>query len=139
VTRLKSGEVEPNGLLGQAFDYLLKYWPGMTKFLEVPGAPLDNNNAERLIKRFILVRKNSLFYKTENGARVGDCLMSLIQTCLAAGENAVDYLTVMQRHSRHVAKNPHLWLPWNYRAILRSVGDETPAPETPPQAMTATG
>lgn len=119
--KLSDKSVEPNSILGQAFKYMLKHWEGITKFLEVPGAPLDNNNAERLIKRFILYRKNSLFYKTENGARVGDCLMSLIQTCIAANENPIDYLTVLQKHSRIVAKNPHLWFPWNYRNTLQSV------------------
>ena len=67
-------------------------------------------------------RKNSLFYKTENGAQVGDVLMSLIQTCIASGANPFDYLTILQRHSRHVAKNPKLWLPWNYQDTVRSVG-----------------
>lgn len=120
--KVGSKDVEPNGILGQAFQYMLNHWAGLTKFLEVPGAPLDNNEAERLIKRFILYRKNSLFYKTENGAKVGDCLMSLIQTCIAAEENPVEYLTALQRNFRPVAKNPQLWLPWNYRNTLRSIG-----------------
>ena len=107
---------------------MIKFWPGLTRFLEVPGAPLDNNEAERLIKRFIMIRKNSLFYKTENGARVGDCLMSLIQTCIAAGESPFDFLTALQRNSRHVAKNPQLWLPWNYCNTLRSIGPPPAAP-----------
>ncbi len=119
--KLAHKEVEPNSSLGDAFQYMLKYWEGMTQFLKVPGAPLDNNAAERLVKRSIMHRKNSLFYKTENGARVGDCLMSLIQTCMAAKENPIDYLTVLQRNSRHAAKNPHLWLPWNYRNTLKSI------------------
>lgn len=132
-SKLASKEVEPNGILGQAFQYMLTHWTGLTRFLEVPGAPLDNNEAERLIKRFIMYRKNSLFYKTEEGARVGDCLMSLIQTCIAADENPVEYLTALQKNARSVARNPDLWLPWNYRNTLRSVGpppvssDEAPA------------
>ena len=120
-SKLAGKDVEPNSSLGQAFNYMIKFWTGLTKFLEIPGAPLDNNEAERLVKRFIMYRKNSLFYLIENGARVGDCLMSLIQTCIAADENPVEYLTVLQKNSRHVAKNPQLWLPWNYRAILRSL------------------
>ncbi|MGD0222395.1 MAG: transposase [Terriglobia bacterium] len=32
------------------------------------GAPLDNNICERALKKAILHRKNSLFYKTRNGA-----------------------------------------------------------------------
>ncbi len=43
-------------------------------------APIDNNVCERALKRAILHGKNSLFYKTENGARVGDLFMSLIHT-----------------------------------------------------------
>jgi hypothetical protein len=137
--KLANKEVEPNGVLGRGFQYMLKHWEGLTRFLEIPGAPLDNNAAERLIKESIRHRKNSLFYKTEDGAKVGDCLMSLIQTCIAAAENPVEYLTVLQRNSRHVAKNPHLWLPWNFRDVLKSVGDarvsasdETIQAETPP-------
>ena len=119
--KLNSRDFEPNSPIYQAFEYLKNHWPGLTRFLEVPGAPIDNNGSERLIKRFILYRKNSLFYKTENGAQVGDCLMSLIQTCIAADENPIDYLTQLQKNSQHVAKNPQLWLPWNFRNTLKSV------------------
>jgi hypothetical protein len=53
----------------------------LTLFLRQPGAPLDNNICERALKMAILHRKNSLSYKTQNGARVGDLFMSLIHTC----------------------------------------------------------
>lgn len=35
--------VEPNSGLGQAITYMIKHWPELTRFLHVPGAPLDNN------------------------------------------------------------------------------------------------
>lgn len=54
---------------------------GMTLFLRAPKAPLDNNLYEQVLKKAILHRKNSLFYKTEHGAYVGDLFMSLIHTC----------------------------------------------------------
>ena len=63
-------------------------------------------------------RKNSLFYKTQNGADVGDLYMSLIHTCELNGVNPVDYLTELQRHADAVAGHPAVWLPWNYRARL---------------------
>ena len=47
----------------------------------------------------ILHRKNSLFYKTENGARVGELFMSLIHTCELCGANPFDSLTPVQRHA----------------------------------------
>lgn len=39
--------VEPNSSLGKALTYLVKHWDGLTKFLTVEGAPLDNNICER--------------------------------------------------------------------------------------------
>ena len=56
-------KVEPNSGLGKAISYLLNHWEKLTLFLRVPGAPLDNNIAERALKKAILHRKNSLFYK----------------------------------------------------------------------------
>jgi transposase len=117
-------KVEPNSSLGAAFKYMLKHWEGLTRFLTTPGAPVDNNRAERLVKKFIMYKKNSYFYKNENGAKVGDCLMSIIQTCLSADEFPIDYLTVIQKNKRAVAKHPELWLPWNYKKMLKSVQSE---------------
>ena len=66
----------------------------------------------------ILHRKNALFYKTQNGARVGDLFMSLIYTCQLCGANAFDYLTELQKHRRELFRNPSEWMPWNYRITL---------------------
>jgi transposase len=112
--------VEPNSGLGQAITYVLKRWAAFTLFLRAPGAPLDNNLCERALKKAILHRKNALFYKTANGAHVGDLFMSLIHTCELAGTNAFEYLTTLQRHPVALATHPAAWLPWNYRAALAS-------------------
>jgi hypothetical protein len=111
-------KVEPNSSIGACFTYMLKHWKPLTRFLEVPGAPLDNNLCEQILKRSILHRKNSLFYKTEHGAYIGDLFMSLIQTCRISGINPFDYLTVLQKHSSELFKNPSKWLPWNYKSTL---------------------
>jgi hypothetical protein len=110
--------VEPNSGLGKAISYLLKHWERLTLFLRKAGAPLDNNLCERALKKAILHRKNSLFYKTEKGARVGDLFMSLIHTCELCGTNPFDYLTQLQRHMVELKENPREWMPWNYRATL---------------------
>ena len=115
-------KVEPNSGLGMAIRYLLKHWERLTLFLRQAGAPLDNNICERALKKAILHRKNSLFYKTENGARVGDLFMSLIHTCELCGANPFDYLTELQRHAAELAWNPSRWMPWNYRATLPQSG-----------------
>ena len=85
----------------------------LTLFLREAGAPVDNNLVERALKKAILHRKNSLFYKTLNGARVGDLFMSLIHTCELNGANPFDYLTELLRHAEELKRSP-----WNYRETL---------------------
>ena len=116
--QLKENKVEPNSGLGKAISYMLKHWQGLTLFLREPGAPLDNNIAERALKKAILNRKNCLFYKTLKGAEVGDLYMSLIHTCELNDANAFDYLTELQKHAEEVAENPSAWMPWNYQEVL---------------------
>jgi hypothetical protein len=118
-------KVEPNSGLGQAISYLLKHWEKLTLFLRVAGAPIDNNLVERALKKSILHRKNSLFYKTRKGAQMGDLFMSLIHTCELNGANAFDYLTELQRHAEDLKQNPSAWMPWNYRDTLARLA--TPA------------
>ena len=87
----------------------------MIAWLREPGTPLDNNEAERALKQFILMRKNSMFFKTEHGAAVGDVLASLIRTCRLNGVNVWDYLVTIIRNKKDARKNPDLYLPWNYK------------------------
>jgi transposase len=98
---------------------VLRHWQALTLFLRQPGAPLDNNLVERALKKAILHRKNSLFYKTLNGADVGDLYMSLIHTCELNDANPFDYLTGLHRHSEELAAKPGDWMPWNYLVALK--------------------
>ena len=108
-------KTEPNSGLGKAISYLQRHWAKLTLFLRQPGAPLDNNIAERALKKAILHRKNALFYKTMKGAQVGDLFMSLIHTCELNNANPFDYLTELLRHPAELKASPAEWMPWNYR------------------------
>ena len=114
-------QVEPNGGLGGAIQYLLKRWERLTLFLRKPGAPIDNNGVERSLKLAIRHRNNSLFYKTENGAHVGDLFMSLIHTCRLCGANAFDYLCALRRYAKRLRENPSAWMPWNDRVTAEAL------------------
>jgi len=107
--------VEPNSSLGKAIKYMLNHWSELTLFLRVEKAPLDNNICERALKMSIIHRKNSLFYKTEHGAYIGDLFMSLIHTCFLGNINPFEYLIALQRNSADLFAHPHRWLPWNYK------------------------
>ena len=110
--------IEPNSSIGDAIKYLIKHRRQLTRFLRVPGAPLDNNSCERLIKRAITYRKNSLSYRNLYGAFVGDVLMTLIFTAHQAEINPVAYLTALQENAAVIAKASELWMPWNYQDTL---------------------
>jgi len=112
--------VEPNSALGEAVGYMLNHWEKLTRFLQVPDAPLDNNICERALKKAILHRKNALFYKTQRGANIGDMYMSLIHTCQLCEVGSFDYLTELHRHADRVAAAPDSWMPWNYQADVET-------------------
>jgi transposase len=114
-------KTEPNSGLGKAISYLLRHWTKLTLFLRQQGVPLDNNIVERALKKAILHRKNALFYKTMNGARVGDLFMSVIHTCELNRVNPFDYMTELLRHPAEVAVRPAEWMPWNYRRDATAV------------------
>ena len=122
--------VEPNSRLGGAFNYLLNRWDSLTRFLKIPGAPLDNNSAERALKMIQRIRKNSLFYANEHGAYVGDVITSLIATCRLNGINPLDYLTALVNNRSALFGDPGAWLPWNYRESLETEID--PLSHSPP-------
>ena len=127
--QLAEKKVEENSSLGKAMNYMLKRWEKFTGFLRIAGAPLDNNITERALKVAIRARKNSLFYKSEYSAFVGNMFTSLIHTCVLNNKNPIEYLVALQKNTRAVFKNPKAWLPWNY--------EETILGNSPPQSQAA--
>jgi hypothetical protein len=123
--QLAEHRVEPNSGLGHAIRHLLRHWTPLTRFLDVPGAPLDSNIVERALKRAILHRKASLFYKTPKGAEVGDLFMAIIHTCELNRIEAFEYLTVLQGHLDALKAAPAAWLPWTYRDTIRQLDAPT--------------
>jgi transposase len=112
--------VEPNSSLGKAIGSMRTHWETLTRFLTTPGAPLDNNLAERVLKLFLRQRNNSLFYKNPPSAYIARVLTSLIATCLYAGVHAVEYLVALQEHRGAVWADPAAWLPWAYASSRAS-------------------
>lgn len=125
-------QVEPNSRLGQALNYMLKRWEALTGFLRIPGAPLDNNLAEQPLKLSVRYRNNSLFYKNQHGAFVGDVLSSLIETCRLNGVNPIDYLSALLNNRCAVFAHPSDWLPWNFQQAPAPNAQAPPLGHLPP-------
>jgi len=123
---LKFKTVEPSSHFGEAIIYTLKNWEPLIQFCRVAGAPLDNNLCEQAIKIFIRYRKNSLFYRTFNGAEIGDSIMSVLNTARHTGINVFDYFSNLQANARAVNLTPEQWLPWNYQETLAKLSGDFP-------------
>lgn len=112
---LKERKFEPNdGAIGSAMRYFLRNFSKLTKFLSLDNCPLDNNAGERILKRVILHRKNSLFYKTQIGAEVGDVIMSVGLTASLAGVDPQIYFEDALLNFKKDEANLDDWLPWNW-------------------------
>jgi len=122
---LEKKGVEPNSKLGKAYNYIIKHWDKLSLFLKEENAPVSNNEAERMLKVAIRHRKNSLFYKTDIGAKVGDILMTILVTAHYNNINANEYLEALLKYQKIWKKNPEPWLPWNFKATLEKVQKNT--------------
>ena len=121
---IEKKEVEPNSSMGKAIAYLRNHWENLTLFLRMPGVPLDNNATERMLKRAVLNRKNAYFYRNETGAKIGDILMSVIETCVLNGANPWEYLVAIQKYQKDVRINTDFWMPWCYKERLRKLSSQ---------------
>src|SRR3990172_6418083 len=86
-------------------------------------------------------RNNSLFYRSERGALVGDIYMTILYTTQLQHENPFHYLPDLMRPEKAVTEDPVAWLPWNYRDTLARLLRDTPRtqdqlpPPVPPPAL----
>lgn len=112
-------EFEPNSDAGKSINYMLKRWTELTQFLRHVGTPIDNNEDERALKLIIKNRKNSLFCKTFDSARLSGYMQTLIYSAAQNDINPFNYLKAILVHQKTVQENPSQWLPWNYEKSLQ--------------------
>lgn len=108
-------DIEPNSILATEITYLLNHWDGLTSFLRVEGAELDNNELEQKLRLQVLNRKNWLFYKTETGALIGDIICSFLKTCEASAVNPFDYFVWVMNNKDLVKACPENYFPWKFK------------------------
>ncbi len=89
----------PRSGLREAIEYMLGLWKGLTRFLEDPSIPLDNNATERALRGVVLGRKNHLGSRSERGTRVAALFYSLLETAKLCDLEPRDYLAQAARHA----------------------------------------
>jgi transposase len=113
---LESREFLPQSPMRKAAQYILNHRKRLSRFVEDPRLPIDNNVAERAIRRVAIGRKNWLFLGSETGGQTAATLMSLLGTCWANRVNGWAYLKdVLDRLPTHPEDRreellPHLWI-----------------------------
>ncbi len=114
ITKVKSS-VPPTSLLGKALHYIDKQWPRLIRYLDDGRLPIDNNEMERVIKPFVIGRKNWLFSKSQNGAKASANLYSIVETAKANGIEPYSYLRHIftQLPKAKTVEDFEALLPWN--------------------------
>lgn len=72
----------PKSGLREATDYMLKYWNGLTVFLEDPYVPLDNNRSERALRGLVIGRKNHYGSRSQRGTEVAAIFYTVLESAL---------------------------------------------------------
>jgi transposase len=97
--------VLPKAPIADAIGYARNQWGALVRFVEDARLKLDNNSAERQLRRVALGRKNWLFAGNEDGADRACVLYSLLATCKLHGVNPFEYLRdVIPRVGDHPAR-----------------------------------
>ena len=110
-------KVMDNSAAAKALDYSLRRWAALSRFLDDPQLPIDNNHIENLIRPIALGRKNWLFAGSLRAGQRAAAIMSLIQSARMNGHDPYVYLKdVLTRLPTHKNSQiddllPHLWRP----------------------------
>jgi transposase len=103
--------------VAKAMDYMLKRWPGFTRFLEDGRICLTNNAAERALRGIALGRKSWLFAGSDRG---GDRAAAMYTLIVTAKMNDIDpqawLADVLARIAAHPSQRLHELLPWNWKS-----------------------
>lgn len=102
----ESLSVLPKAPIADAIGYARNQWGALTRFLEDVRLKLDNNDAERQLRRVAVGRKNWLFAGSEEGAERACVLYSLVASCKLHAVNPFEYLRdVLVRVGDHPARD----------------------------------
>ncbi|MBV8398630.1 MAG: IS66 family transposase, partial [Acetobacteraceae bacterium] len=85
-------EVLPKSPLGEALRYALNNWSALVRYTEAGYLAIDNNAAEREMKRIAIGRKNWLFVGSPRGGQTAAVLVSFTSTCARLGVEPWAYL-----------------------------------------------
>lgn len=105
----KNQHALPRSALQKALNYMADNWSGLTSFLQDPLLPLDNNPGEQALRQIVLGRKNVLFNRSMEGARVSAILYTICVSCAMCGVDPKAYIreTILRIRNCRGFQLPH--------------------------------
>jgi hypothetical protein len=85
-------EVLPKSPMGEAIAYALNNWEALRRYTEAGFLAIDNNVAEREMKRIAIGRKNWMTVGSPRGGQTAAVLFSFTSTCQRLGVEPWRYL-----------------------------------------------
>jgi transposase len=82
----------PRSDFGKAVRYMLERWEGLTRFVDDPRVPLDNNAIERSLRGPVVGRKNHYGSHSWRGTQVAALFYTLCETTKLTGVDPQAYL-----------------------------------------------
>ena len=95
--------------IARAMSYFLENYVGLTRFLENPELPIDNNSQERLMRNPVIGRKTWYGTHSKRGAKSAAILFSLVESCKLNKINPRQYFKqlVEDLHAGKASYTPH--------------------------------
>ena len=101
--------------IGDGAHYILDHWEGLTRFLDQPDMPFDNNAAENALRINALIRNNSMFSGSLAGAHRDATALTILHSCRLQKLNPYQYLAevtpVLLLHRRGRPQNLDAYTP----------------------------
>ena len=79
---------------------MLNDWTAIFRVLQYPHLPMTNNEAERALRHWVILRRISYGTRTEQGTRVFAILISIIETCRKRQQSPWIYLAAVIHSQR---------------------------------------
>jgi len=89
---VKLGRFTPSMRITTAMGYMLSREENFRLYLSNPDLRMDNNPAERSLRKVVVGRNNWLFVGSPRGGQAAANLLSLVQTCRAMAIDPQEYL-----------------------------------------------
>lgn len=122
-------QVLPKSPMGEAIGYALNNWTALVRYTEAGFLAIDNNVAEREMKKIAIGRKNWLFVGTANGGRTAAVLITFTSTCQRLGIDPWAYLhDLFTRLPTTPVAQLADWLPDNWQTARQAAATPVSAP-----------